>query len=170
MKTNKPDARLLAPRAQEDLRRRVVAALMGGGISQVEAARTFAVSRMSIYNCLRTVEDGGLSALKAHKRGPKGGLRLAGHQAATVVRLIDDRCPDQLRLPFALWTRQAVGELIQRRWRRTWTCTQPQGNCRPAGHARSPRHRPRQGWAGCGWWSQWGAWSSLRCCPRLGWS
>jgi transposase len=54
--------------------------------------------------------------LKARKRGPKGGLALAGHQAATVVRLIEDRCPDQLRLPFALWTREAVGELIQERY------------------------------------------------------
>jgi len=116
MKTNKPDARLLAPQAQEDLRRRVMGALMGEGISQVEAARTFGVSRMSIYNWRRAMAVGGRAALKAHKRGPKGGLRLAGHQAATVVRMIDDRCPDQLRLPFALWTRQAVGELIQRRY------------------------------------------------------
>jgi transposase len=71
---------------------------------------------MSIHNWLRAVECGGRSALKARKRGPKGGLALAGHQAATVVRLIEDRCPDQLRLPFALWTREAVGELIQERY------------------------------------------------------
>jgi len=116
MKTNRPDARLLAPQAQEDLRRRVVAALMEEGISQVEAARTFGVSRMSIHNWLRAVERGGVSALKARKRGPKGGIRLAGYQAATVVRMIEDRCPDQLRLPFALWTRQAVRELIGRRY------------------------------------------------------
>jgi len=79
---------------------------------------------MSIHNWLRAVERGGRSALKARKRGPKGGLALAGHQAATVVRLIEDRCPDQLRLPFALWTRQAVGELIQERYGLTlsvWT-------------------------------------------------
>ena len=29
-----------------------------------------------------------------------------------MVRLIMDRCPDQLKLPFALWTREAVRELI----------------------------------------------------------
>lgn len=57
---------------------------------------------------------GGNAALKAHKRGPKHQSRLAGHQAATVVRLITDRCPDQLKLPFALWTRQAVCELIEK--------------------------------------------------------
>ena len=116
MRTAKPDARLLPPQAQEDLRRRVVAAVKEGGMGQVQAARTFGVSRMSIHNWLRAVERGGRSALKARKRGPKGGRALAGHQAATVVRLIEDRCPDQLRLPFALWTRQAVGQLIQERY------------------------------------------------------
>jgi len=116
MRTNGPDARLLAPQAQEDLRRRVVAAVLAQKLSQVEAARTFGVSRMSIYNWLEGVRDRGLSALKAHKRGPKGGGRLAGYQAGTVVRIIEDRCPDQLRMPFALWTRESVGELIWQRY------------------------------------------------------
>ena len=55
-------------------------------------------------------------ALKARQRGPKASSRLAGHQAATVVRIIEDRCPDQLHLPFALWTREAVGDLIAQRF------------------------------------------------------
>jgi len=112
----KPDARKLSPAAQEDLRRRVVAAVRDQGISRVEAARTFQVSRASIHNWLRAVEEGGLSALKARKRGPKPHSLLEGHQAATIVRMIDDRCPDQLHLPFALWTREAVGQLIARRY------------------------------------------------------
>jgi hypothetical protein len=32
------------------------------------------------------------------------------------VRLILGRCPDQLRLPFALWTREAVQQLLSRRF------------------------------------------------------
>jgi len=112
----KPDARKLSPAAQEDLRRRVVDAVRDQGMSQVEAARTFQVSRASIHNWLRAVEHGGLAALKARKRGPKPHSLLAAHQAATIVRMIDDRCPDQLRLPFALWTREAVQQLIARRY------------------------------------------------------
>ncbi len=112
----KPDARKLSPAAQEDLRRRVVAAVRNRGMSKVEAARTFQVSRASIHNWLAAVEQCGLSALKARKRGPKPHSALAGHQAATIVRMIDDRCPDQLHLPFALWTREAVGQLIRRRY------------------------------------------------------
>jgi transposase len=116
MKSNKPDARLLPPQVQEDLRRRVVAAVVDRKCRIGEAARTFGVSRMSIYNWLEAVEAGGRSALRARKRGPKGGSRLAGHEAGSVVRIIEDRCPDQLRLPFALWTRQAVAALIQQRY------------------------------------------------------
>jgi len=111
----KPDARKLSPAAQEDMRRRVVAAVREQGMFQVEAARTFQVSRASIYNWLTAVEQGGLSALRARKRGPKPHSLLKGHQAATIVRMIDDRCPDQLHLPFALWTREAVQQLIARR-------------------------------------------------------
>ena len=111
----KPDARKLSPAAQEDLRRRVVVAITEQGMSQVKAVRTFQVSRGSIHNWLRAVEQGGPAALKAHKRGPKPRSRLAGYQAATVVRLIEDRCPDQLHLPFSLWTREAVQQLIARR-------------------------------------------------------
>ena len=41
--------------------------------------------------------------------------RLKGYQAATIVRLLTHRCPSQLHLPFALWTREAVQQLIARR-------------------------------------------------------
>lgn len=114
--STKLDARRLAPAAQEDLRRRVVRAVREQGLSKVKAARTFGVSRASVHNWLRAVEQGGVRALKSRKRGPKPHCRLAGHQAATVVRIIEDRCPDQLHLPFALWTREAVQGLIARRY------------------------------------------------------
>ena len=112
----KPDARKLPPEAQEDLRRRVIAGVRGG-MSVTGAARTFQVTRQSIHHWLNAVEGGGASALRARKRGPKPGARmLASHQAATMVRTITASCPDQLRLPFALWTRGAVIELARRRF------------------------------------------------------
>jgi transposase len=117
MKTSKTgDARRLPPAAQEELRRRVVRAVQQQGMRPSKAARVFGVSRASIYNWTAAVAQGGQGALKAHKRGPKGGSRLAGWQAATIVRLIEDRCPDQLKLPFALWTREAVADLIEKRF------------------------------------------------------
>jgi transposase len=41
---------------------------------------------------------------------------LAPHQAATTVRMILSGCPDQLSLPFALWTREAVQQLLSRKF------------------------------------------------------
>ncbi len=112
---NKRDARFLSPHAQEDLRRRVVAAVRGG-MYQAEAARTFGVSRQSVNNWIKRVRSGGLRCLRSGRRGRPPVQRLAPHQAATVVRLISDRCPDQLKLPFALWTREALAELLARRF------------------------------------------------------
>ena len=112
----KTDARSLAPAAQETLRRKAVGAIRQG-MSQSEAARVFGVSRQAIWNGLQRFVRGGAGALRARRRGrPPGGRRLLPWQAATVVRLISERPPDQLRLPFYLWTRQAVMELIQRRF------------------------------------------------------
>ena len=114
MKTH--DGRKLSPQAQQELRRRVVHAILEQRMSQTEASCLFSVGRTSIYYWLTTHQKGGYAALKAHKRGPKRQSRLAGHQAATIVRLISDRCPDQLKLPFALWTRDAVRQLIKKRF------------------------------------------------------
>ena len=113
MKTQ--DARFLSPHAQQDLRRRVVVAVRGG-MSQTEAARTFGVSRQSANNWMKKYRSGGLRCLRAGRRGRPSVQRLAPYQAATAVRLISDRCPDQLKLPFVLWTREAVGELLARRF------------------------------------------------------
>lgn len=107
------DTRTLTPQAQEELRRRVVAAVLGG-MSKSEAARTFQVSRTSIDAWLRQHEAGGEAALAGKKRGRPAEPRLTKAQTAKAVRLIRDKCPDQLKLPFALWTREAVCELLER--------------------------------------------------------
>jgi transposase len=109
------DARFLSPDAQEALRTRVVEALRGG-MKPAVAARTFGVSRSSVWNWRQRVALGNITSLKSKKRGRPAGTQLAPHQAATTVRLITDRCPDQLKLPFALWTREAVQHLLAERF------------------------------------------------------
>lgn len=113
MKTR--DARSLPSSAQEDLRRRVVRAVKQG-MKQTEAARVFGVARGTINRWVGAEERGGDRALKARRRGRPRQPRLKPHQAATAVRLILGRCPDQLRLPFALWTREAVQQLLAQRF------------------------------------------------------
>jgi transposase len=114
MTTTTRDARSLPAVAQEDLRRKVVNAV-AEGMSQTEAARWFGVSRVAVNGWVKRWRDGGARALKARPQGRPKGSRLAPHQAATIVRLILGRCPDQMKLPFALWTREAVQLLLKQR-------------------------------------------------------
>ena len=111
----KQDARSLPGEAQEDLRRRVVEAVQKG-LSQAEAARIFGVARGTVNRWMGLLERVGPRALKAQRRGRPPVARLAPHQAATTVRHILSGCPDQLSLPFALWTREAVQELLSRKF------------------------------------------------------
>jgi transposase len=109
------DARTLSPAAQEDQRRKAIRAWRSGK-SKSEVALLFGVSREAVYQWIRRYEQGGPAGLRARKRGKPPTPKLAPHQAATTVRMITDRCPDQLKLPFALWTREAVQQLIRARW------------------------------------------------------
>lgn len=110
------DARSLTQEAQEALRLRVMAALEAG-MRQTEAARVFGVSRAAVALWVKRRREGGLKALAAGKRGrPAAPSRLLGGQAAQVVRAITDTTPDQLKLPFVLWTRAAVARLIEERF------------------------------------------------------
>ena len=109
------DARSLPAKAQEDLRRRVVEAVQQD-LSQTEAARVFGVARGTVSRWMGLVERVGRRGLKARRRGRPPVSRLAPRQAATTVRCIISGCPDQLSLPFALWTREAVQELLARKF------------------------------------------------------
>jgi transposase len=111
--TTKQDARKLDALGKEDLRRRVVRAVLHEGLSKAEAARVFGVSRTSVHAWLNLYHEHGLDGLTPKRTGrPRGGGRLKGWQAASIVNTIKDKCPDQLKLPFALWTREAVRDLI----------------------------------------------------------
>jgi transposase len=108
------DARSLAPAAQAALRRRAVEAV-SAGMRQTQAAVVFGVTRQAVGKWMRAYREGGTAALAAKKRGRKGGHgKLQGWQAATVCNLIRDRHPDQLKLPFFLWTSEAVRDLVRR--------------------------------------------------------
>ena len=109
------DAHHMSASAQEALRYRVVNAIENG-MSKSEASRVFQVSRTAIHNWTKARATEGSKALKAKKRGPRSSSRLLPHQAATAVRLMELQCPDQLGLPFYLWTREAVQQFLAERF------------------------------------------------------
>jgi len=112
----KRDIRVLGSAAQEDIRIRTVKAVLAG-MTQVEAASVFGIKRQVIGRWIKRYKEGGIKGLKAKRRGrPRGFGRLKAWQAAQVARTVVHRQPDQLRLGFSLWTREAVGELIFRKF------------------------------------------------------
>ncbi len=113
----KQDARKLDLIGKADLHRRVVQSVIVQGTSKAGAARLFGVSRTSVHSWVALYERHGEDGLTPKRPGrPKGGGQLKGWQAATIVNIIKDNCPEQLKMPFALWTREAVRDLIVMRF------------------------------------------------------
>ena len=109
------DARSLPAAAQEDLRRKAVNAAQSG-MTQGAVAKMFGVTRQAVGNWVQAHRNGGVKALRAQPRGRPKDLALRPWQAAQIAKALVDRHPDQLKLPFYLWTREAVAQLIARRF------------------------------------------------------
>jgi transposase len=109
-----PDGRSESNEVLEALRRRAVHARELGylvvDIATILGVREETVSRW----CVR-YEAGGEEALPGGRTGrPVGSGRLLdGQQEQVIQQLIDTKSPQELNIPSALWTRQAVAELIQ---------------------------------------------------------
>ena len=88
------------------------------GESHRDVARTLGIERAVVSKWMRWWRDGGLEAVKDRRRGRLAGeqLALAPWQQAQIVKLIKEKNPDQLKLPGFLWTRDAVVELIERKF------------------------------------------------------
>ena len=96
----KIDARKLDSATQAHLRRLVVLAVRSG-MKQGEAGHKYQVSLRAVNQWVARSKAGGL------RRG-----RLNAKQAAHIRRLVIGKMLDQLKLPFYLWTRVAVVQLI----------------------------------------------------------
>ena len=109
------DARSLPAVSQEDLRCKAIKAVRDGK-KQVEVAKILGITRQAVGKWVKAHREGGAKALRAKPKGrPKGGA-LFPRQAAQITKAIVDHCPEQLKLPFYLWTREAVAQLIERRF------------------------------------------------------
>ena len=111
----KIDARSLSPSAQEHLRRLAVKAVLEGA-KQKEVAKMVGVTRHTICRWVKAYKLQGKEALKAKKKGRPAGGKLLPWQAAHIAKTVIDHHPEQLTLPFYLWTREAVALLIKRRF------------------------------------------------------
>jgi transposase len=110
------DARKLDQKTQEALRHRAVL-LVENGATHMKAALAVGVHRGTVSRWCGTYRRDGASGLEKGKRGRRAGdrLMLTAAEVRRVQRWIRDKTPNQMKLPFALWTAQAVRELIHKR-------------------------------------------------------
>ena len=113
----KIDTRKLKPDIQEQIRRQAVR-LRKKGKKYTEIAETLGVSYSSACQWYKAYEREGVKAIKGKKRGRKTGAcrTLTADKEKQIRKMIQDKCPNQLKLPFALWTRIAVQQLIKQQW------------------------------------------------------
>jgi transposase len=102
--------------AQEKVRHLVIDFLKKKKGTQRKAAELFGLSLNGVQRIWRRYKEKGLRGLTSRKRGVQGGKKITGKQSAEVRQLIKDKLPDQLKLPFGLWTREAVQQLILNRY------------------------------------------------------
>jgi len=98
---------------QRELRRKAVDMFLNG-VKKTSISKQLGVSRRSVYKWVKAHDKSGEKGLKICKRGCPKGFQLKPWQCTQIVKTITDYCPDQLSMPFFLWTRDSVSLLIHR--------------------------------------------------------
>jgi transposase len=108
------DMRKLPAAAQEERRRQVVG-LRDSGLTYEAIAAQVGLTRTGVFNICRRFAEQGLAGLASGPRGPAPGTGrfLQAEQEVQIRALMGRHTPDELGLPFALWSRAAVRELIE---------------------------------------------------------
>ena len=114
----KIDARTHSPQTQYEIRKQVIR-LRKQGISNQVVAEGVGISVYHASRIWQRYVKGGHKAIGLRVRGRQEGEKrtLTSEQEAQVKRDLIDKTPDQLKLPVALWTREAVKLLIKHRFR-----------------------------------------------------
>jgi len=111
----KNDFRKLTSKERYQFRKRAMS-LIKSGKTQKEIAEIFGVRQNTISSWKKLYNIYGLKGLKDKPKGPKSeDLKLLSSSIEKKIqKMIIDKMPDQLKLPYGLWTRKAVKELVER--------------------------------------------------------
>jgi transposase len=146
------DARTLSPQTQYELRKQVIR-LRKKGMANKDVAEAVGTAPSHASAIWQSYQSGGIEAIKPRVRGRRYGAqrRLTAEQEEAVQKLLVDKTPDQLKLPFALWTRDAVRLAILQRYRinlpiRTMGDYLKRGVLRPRSRLSGPTNKTRKNW------------------------
>ena len=111
---NKFDLRSASEAEKQAIKRRAVS-MHESGKKNAEIIECLGVNKNSVTNWLKAYKMHGSKGLISKPRGLKpGDNRLLNKiQEKQIQKWICDKMPDQMKLPFGLWTRKAVQELIK---------------------------------------------------------
>ncbi len=138
----KDDARKLSAPEQHERRRQVIRAHKRGR-TRSQIAVEVGLSYTAVCKTIARYEEFGMAALAPRTRGRRSGEDrvLTPAQEEAIQRTICDKRPEQLKMDFALWSRAAVMQLIERGSRSParsapirrcccWTSPPPAWTCR----------------------------------------
>lgn len=108
------DLRSATELEKQAIKKRAIA-MHKNGKKNIEIIEALGVNKNSITNWIKAYRNNGAQGLVSRKRGLKKGDKrlLNSEQEKQIQKWITDKMPDQLKLPYGLWTRKAVQELIQ---------------------------------------------------------
>ena len=114
----KQNNRTLSPQAQYELRKMLIRFRQKGMTNQ-EAAEAIGISETHASRIWQIFQRDDKEAIKPKVRGRRIGTkrRLSAEQETAIQKLLIDKTPDQLKLSFALWTREAVRLAIKQHYR-----------------------------------------------------
>lgn len=111
------NAKRLSPQGQYELRKQIVR-LREAGKPGKETAEIVGVSEGHVSRTWSAYRKGGSKAIALGKRGaPIGSARtLTPQQEKEMQQVMVDKTPEQLKFPWALWTREAVCSVIEHKY------------------------------------------------------
>jgi transposase len=108
----------LSPDEQYQIRKSIVR-MSKQGKTNPEIAQALDVSERHVRNVKKLYAEQGISGIKPKRRGRRNGEQrtLTPEQEHEIKSAIIDKCPDQLRLPGCMWTRNNIRDLIKLKYK-----------------------------------------------------
>ncbi len=117
MKKNKIDNRKLGKEAQQQLRYLVINLLIEK-IPRFKIVKITGVSLSAIVQWWKIYKELGYKGLILKKRGPKlwTNSKLSESRVIELKKMLIDKIPNDFNLPYCLWSRQSIQDLIFKFW------------------------------------------------------